>query len=210
MNHTEHLLSLYKEEYGKLKDEQLKRIGIRENLIYVTLASFGAVASFYFSTKPLPEILLVLPWVSITLAAVYIRNDQKVTAIGSYIQNHLIPKVASLLQISEGEPTMREVFSWETYRTGTKGRLARKLYQLLINTLVFVVPSIIALILFVGQSPIFSSGLWILVAIEMLLVLIILVQLIRHADLSAASDQANSTAEWQEEPVQQAEEDKEH
>jgi hypothetical protein len=30
------MLNLYLQEYGKLKDEQIQRIGFRDNLLYVT------------------------------------------------------------------------------------------------------------------------------------------------------------------------------
>ncbi len=34
-------LSIYLEEYSKLKDEQISRIGFRDNLIYVNLTAVG-------------------------------------------------------------------------------------------------------------------------------------------------------------------------
>lgn len=41
----EHLLNIYLLEFEKLKEEQIHRIGFRDNLIYATLIAITAVVS---------------------------------------------------------------------------------------------------------------------------------------------------------------------
>jgi len=66
-------------------------------------------------------------------------NDVKISHIGDYIKNVLDPKV---LQHTESLPN---AFKWEYYHAADAMRTPRKVFQTVIDMLVFVVPSIIAI-----------------------------------------------------------------
>jgi hypothetical protein len=81
-------ISVHLEEYKTLKVEQLKRIAVRDHVIYLTIAAVGLLVS---AIDKLPNglVLLVIPWVSVLLGWTYLMNDQKVSAIGQYIRHDL-------------------------------------------------------------------------------------------------------------------------
>lgn len=117
-------------EYEHLKAEQLGRIGVRDNLVYATLAACGGVVVLSFGgDRPRPAALLLLPPVCLMLGWTYVVNDQKVSAIGRYLRGVLGPRL--------GAEHGHELLGWETerYRDGTRRR--RKLAQLGVNLTLF-------------------------------------------------------------------------
>jgi hypothetical protein len=97
------VLNAYYHEYDKLKDEQIQRIGFRDNMIYVNLIAVGAVAAFAVSDVAYLHVLFVIPWVCFVLGWTYLVNDEKISAIGRYVRLELVEKVRTKLAISEGE-----------------------------------------------------------------------------------------------------------
>jgi hypothetical protein len=85
---------LAKQEYIKLKDEQTKRIGFRDNLLYVNLVLIAGIMSFAFAGEH-PDNqwrlrgLLIAAWVALVLGWTYVVNDEKISAIGRYIRDTL-------------------------------------------------------------------------------------------------------------------------
>ncbi|MFG2377289.1 hypothetical protein ACGFY9_38220 [Streptomyces sp. NPDC048504] len=49
-------------EYERLKEEQIRRIGFRDNLIYVSLAVSGAIFAYYFGGQGRSYSLLMVPF----------------------------------------------------------------------------------------------------------------------------------------------------
>src|SRR2546422_11681197 len=90
------LLALVTLEYERLKEEQLKRIGTRDGLIYATLASIAAVLGTGVKLGS-PQLLLILPPAVLLLGWTYLANDRKVTEIGAYIRVDLAARARSLL-----------------------------------------------------------------------------------------------------------------
>ena len=86
MNDKKTILQVFLLEYEKLKEEQLKRIEFRDQMIYITLGIFGSILSFALSNKTNLYALLVIPWVCLILGWTYIVNDEKISAIGKYIR----------------------------------------------------------------------------------------------------------------------------
>jgi hypothetical protein len=127
------------QEYEKLKAEQLARINARDNLLYVTLASLGAVLAATLQTG-VSVLLLALPPVGVVLGWTYLMNDEKVSAIGRHIRTVLAPQLASLLAAEV------PVFSWEVGHRGDRGRRWRKGGQLAIDLLTFCAPAVVAVI----------------------------------------------------------------
>ena len=102
------LLNAYLHEYNKLKDEQIQRIGFRDNMIYVNLVAVGGVAAFAVSDATYLYVLLVIPWVCFVLGWTYLVNDEKISAIGRYIRLVLVKSLGTKLSVSESQ-----LFGWE-------------------------------------------------------------------------------------------------
>src|SRR5579859_8083581 len=80
-----------KQEYIKLKDEQTKRIGFRDNLLYVNLLLISGAFSFVFAGEHGADQwkvrgLLLVGWVPLVLGWTYLINDEKISAIGRHIR----------------------------------------------------------------------------------------------------------------------------
>ncbi|MFE7138200.1 hypothetical protein ACFVAG_10665 [Streptomyces sp. NPDC057644] len=118
-------------EYDRIKDEQRARIGFRDNLVYVTLAaSAGILAVAVQSTQP--RILLAVPVICLILGWTYLINDEKISAIGSYIRERLGPRLGELAGVRG------VVFGWEEHHRQDAGRLTRKRLQTAADLLTYV------------------------------------------------------------------------
>ncbi len=179
------ILNVYLQEYSKLKDEQTQRIGFRDNLLYVTLVLFGTVLAFALGEKGNPYALLVLPWTSLVLGWTYLVNDQKITAIGQYIRYTLVAKVSSLA--SRAGSDIREVesiFGWEVAHRSDQRRRRRKIEQLIIDEIAFVISGIVALITFWFLVPYSNWLTQVLSWTEFVLLLILAIEIFIYADLA--------------------------
>ncbi|MBE9257416.1 hypothetical protein [Dolichospermum sp. LEGE 00246] len=180
MSDQKSMLEVYLQEYEKLKEEQSQRIGFRDNLLYVTLGVFGAVVSFTVSNKANYYALLVIPWVSLILGWNYLVNDEKISAIGRYIRLTLAEKIKE----NTGNPEIESIFGWETAHRSDNRRKRRKIEQLIIDEITFVLSGIIALITFwilVSNAPVVVN---ILGVIELVLLIILAVEIFIYADLA--------------------------
>jgi hypothetical protein len=130
-------------EYQSIKDEQKARIGFRDNLLYVTLTVVAAVIAAAAQAKQ-PSMLLALPPVCVVLGWTYLVNDQKISAIGSYVRDELGPRLAQLAEPGGGSPA----FGWETAHRGDARRRSRKAVQLVVDLLAFCGVPLAALVVF--------------------------------------------------------------
>lgn len=127
-------------EYQTVKDEQKTRIGFRDNLLYVTLTIVAAVIAAAAQAKQ-SEMLLALPPVCVVLGWTYLVNDEKISAIGTYIRDDLAPRLA--------EPAGTEVvFAWETTHRSDSRRRSRKAIQCAIDLLAFCVVPLAGLVVY--------------------------------------------------------------
>lgn len=181
------MLNVYLQEYGKLKDEQAQRIGFRDNLLYVTLALFGTVLAFALGDKANPYALLVLPWVSLVLGWTYLVNDQKITAIGRYIRDTLVEKIAGQTgKTDQGDKEVESIFGWEIDHRNDQHRQRRKVEQLLVDEIAFVLSGLIALITFykLRSVDLVPVDIQVLAGIELVLLIILGVEIFIYADLA--------------------------
>ncbi|SCG14827.1 hypothetical protein GA0070610_1045 [Micromonospora echinofusca] len=163
-------------EYQHLKDEQKNRVTFRDNLVYATLASMAAVVAATLSSKNHTDLLLLLPPVSVLLGWTYLVNDEKISAIGTYIREDLAPRLGHLT--GEEEP----VFRWELTHRSDQRRRTRKLLQLIVDVSTFCGPPLAA----VAISLTYGSRETVLVAasiIEIVAVGVLAAQIISYADL---------------------------
>ena len=180
MDQQQQILEIYFKEYDKLKSEQTQRIGFRDNLLYVTLGLFGTIIALAVSNQANYYALLVIPWVCLILGWTYLVNDEKITAIGRYIRYTLTEKVKE----QTGHTDIESIFGWETAHRSDNRRKRRKIEQLIIDEITFVLSGIVALISFwllVSNAPLAIN---ILGVIEMLLLFILGVEIVIYADLA--------------------------
>jgi hypothetical protein len=148
-------------EYQTVKDEQKTRIGFRDNLLYVTLTIVAAVIAAAAQAKQ-SEMLLALPPVCVVLGWTYLVNDEKISAIGTYVRDDLGPRLAELAQADV-------VFGWERAHRADARRRFRKVVQCVIDLLAFCVVPLAGLVVYwaAGQT---SPGLLALSVVEALIV----------------------------------------
>ena len=179
MSSADPILYVFLKEYDKLKSEQTQRIGFRDNLLYVTLGVFGAVVSFAVSNPSNYYALLVIPWVSVILGWNYLVNDEKISAIGKYIRLTLVEKVKEKTSHSDIE----SFFGWEIAHRSDNRRKRRKIEQLIIDEITFVLSGIFAIVavyLLIPQSSLLIN---ILAIVELLLLIVLGIEIIIYADL---------------------------
>lgn len=180
MTDLEKIFEVYLHEYNKLKDEQSKRISFRDNILYVTLGVFGGIISLALSSQNYYA-LLIIPWICLILGWTYLVNDEKISAIGKYIRYTLVSKISQLT----GNTDIDNIFGWEIVHRTDKHRKRRKIEQLIIDQIAFVVSGILALIAFwflVSQPPLAVN---ILSAVELIFLIILAVEIFIYADLDA-------------------------
>jgi len=141
---TSPLLDIYLKEYDKLKSEQADRIGFRDNLIYVTIAVISGLLAAAFGDPPNHTVLLVVPWAMLILGWTYLINDEKISAMGKYIRLTLDEKIKPLAGAAKTEALL----GWEVAHRSDPRRGRRKIEQLIIDEITFVLPGVISLILY--------------------------------------------------------------
>lgn len=174
------MLKVYLQEYGKLKEEQTARIGFRDNLLYVTLGVFGGVLSFAVSSSDNYYALLIIPWVCLILGWTYLVNDEKISALGRYIRLKLVNKI----QQSTGDADLESIFGWEIVHRSDDRRKRRKVEQLIIDEVTFVVSGIVGLIAFWSLAPQLHWAIQILCWLELALLLVLGAEIFVYADLA--------------------------
>ena len=180
MSNSDQILEIFLKEYEQLKAEQTQRIGFRDNLLYVTLGVFGAVVSFALSNPSHYYALLVIPWVCLILGWTYVVNDEKISAIGRYIRHKLVDKVKK----QTGYTDLETLFGWEIAHRDDKHRRRRKIQQLIVDEITFVVSGAIALAAFWYLVPKPPIDALILAGIELLLLIGLGIETFIYADLA--------------------------
>ncbi len=189
------MLQVYLQEYDKLKEEQTQRIGFRDNILYVTLGLFGGILSFALSNKINDYALLVIPWVGLILGWNYLVNDEKISAIGRYIRLTLAQKIKEKIGETNKEQTDTEpkqtddedresIFFWEVTHRSDRRRKRRKIEQLIIDEITFVLSGIVALFAFWFSGSNLHWVIHILCGIELVILLILGWEIAIYADLT--------------------------
>ncbi|MDX2097214.1 MAG: hypothetical protein SFW36_05510 [Leptolyngbyaceae cyanobacterium bins.59] len=180
MDRKDQTILILLEEYKALKAEQSKRIGFRDNLLYVTLGLFGAITSFAITSPKGHYAFLVIPWISLVMGWTYVVNDEKISAIGYYIRHDLDDRIR-ILMVGTGDN--HYLFGWETAHRDDPHRKRRKYLQLLIDEITFVFSGLIALLIFWLLVPQVSIPLIILSLLEALLLIGLGFQIKLYTDL---------------------------
>ena len=129
----------YLREYEKLKEEQVGRIRLRDNLFYANLVAVGVLAA---KAMDKPELWLLVPWVGCILGWTFLMNKDQVLRIKQYLAETLAPLVRD-----RGD--CRDAFSWEQVERGIPARVC----QFFIEEVAFVAPGAASLIIFTHSDP---------------------------------------------------------
>lgn len=98
-------------EFQKLKDEQISRIAHRDRLFHLTLILLGGgLAIAYQNRGGAMLLLLLLPAVSYIAGMSHLACNRRISAIGTFLQSVLGPKIAQTEKLQENE-----VFLWEAF-----------------------------------------------------------------------------------------------
>lgn len=166
-------------EYTKLKEEQLARIGYRDNMIYLSLVAIGTVCSFAIADKSHYPAFLVLPWLNAILGWLYVVNDEKISAIGRYIRHELAARVEG-----SKETDMNLVFGWEIAHRSDARRVQRKVIQCAIDLLTFPLSGLLSIVAFFCLRGTASHLLSTLAVAEIVVMVILTWQFIQYEDFS--------------------------
>jgi hypothetical protein len=159
-------------EYERLKEEQIHRISVRDNLIYANLLALAGVLAATIQIKS-ADILLLLPPVSLVLGWTYVANDEKISAVGRYINSELALRL--------GRTFDAPVFQWEIAHRSDSRRLSRKISQLTINIVTFVVPGLVAVAYLLGSNG--RPALLVVAVAELAAIGLLAVQIVVYADI---------------------------
>jgi hypothetical protein len=165
------------------------------------LTLFGGVLAYTFSKdhslskEEVYLLLLILPWVSLIMGWTYLVNDEKISAIGQYVRNNLSKKLAPYLGIDisklenpetpEAKAILSEIesiFGWEIVHRNDERREYRKIEQLIIDEITFVLSGIGALIGFHVMTTNPTCLLQILWGFEFILLLVLGVEIVIYTD----------------------------
>ena len=122
-------------EYVALKNEQIERIKIRDSFINYVIVSVGILLSVAFGgTKTHAVIVLSIPWVALAFGWVFIMNDIKISHIGRYLSEVLVPQTSS---------------SWDRWRVEHRNHFLENIYTgLSVQFFIFVIPAVAAMVIY--------------------------------------------------------------
>ncbi|MFD7864911.1 hypothetical protein [Streptomyces sp. NPDC057682] len=152
-------------EYDRLKEEQKTRIGFRDNLLYFTLAAVTAVVAVTAQSGQ-SRVLLSAPAICLILGWTYLVNDEKISAIGSYVRDRLGPRLGELASVHG------TAFGWEVYHRNVAGRALRKRLQTTVDLFTYLVLPMVC-----------TTAFWCSPTVQPLLVLVSAVQALALAVL---------------------------
>lgn len=154
----------FQAEYKALRDEILKRLEFRNQIVIATLTLAGVALSFGLR---LPAIAFVVPVITTFLAAVWAQHDARIWEIGNYIRDHLEPRFQGL--------------GWEVYRQNRPYKATRVLgirLAVLSAGGLFVAMQVVALIIGFSGFIGFTVFDWVLGAVASVFTLFTLAVLI--------------------------------
>ncbi len=182
-------------EFLKLKDEQLKRIDFRDHLIYAHLIGVAGVAAWAISHPEYGLVFLLIPWLCFILGWSYLVNDDRVSAIGAYIRKELTAQIRKSIDSPEST-----ILGWEVVHRSDLDRVARRVWQFIVDEVTFVISGFAALGAFLilskyGHKAPEGAGLgiseaaqWGIVGAESVMMAILGFQFWRYADFKRGPD----------------------
>lgn len=178
MSEKNPVLSIYLAEYEQLKLEQTHRIGVRDNLIYVMLTVFGTIVSYSLSAPEHYHALLILPWAALVLGWTYLLNDKKVSEIRNYLINNLTPNIRNSIDHKNDS-----ILYWEKFSVEHQLRGLKKIFQLIINLIIFCLSGLSGLALYALKNPLLNNTTLAIIILGAFIMIILAIWFIFFADL---------------------------
>ena len=146
-------------EYNTLRSEILKRIEIRNTIVFGTLTFAGVLLSFGLTT---PTLALIYPMISMFLAAAWVQSDVLVSELGRYIREELEHPDIGL--------------QWETYRHQSR-IVETKTWKFRPTVVfstggIFLITQTVALLIAFSKFQIFTILEWILSGVAIICLLL--------------------------------------
>ncbi len=162
------LIDIWLKEYERMKEEQARRIGFRDNLVYVTLAVIAAMSTAILKPPANYDLALAVPFFTFVLGWTFLINDQKISAIGTYLSATLAGRIHSVLKSSTeciectapDSVEAEQVFGWEEENRNEPHRKRKKAVQLLVDELTFVGTGVFAILIHCCKSKNISALDW--------------------------------------------------
>ncbi len=110
--------------------------------MYAAPAALAATLALVIQPTGRPYLLLLLPLVCVVLGWTYFVNDQKISAIGTYLGRHLAPSLAASIHRAD------QVLTWESVHRCDPLRRLDKSMQLAVDLLIFAVPALLSVVLY--------------------------------------------------------------
>ncbi|MGW4245371.1 hypothetical protein [Nocardia sp. NPDC004722] len=143
-------------EYQYLKSEQLERIKQRDTFLNLNIVAIAAIAAVAVQGQRQSAAWLLIPWVTAILGSTYLANDDKVSAIAMHLR----------MQAGSSSAT-----SWESSLKGILSPWVRRLVDVMVFLLSFVLPTPVAIALYAtSYHPSWALIVLIVVAFELVII----------------------------------------
>lgn len=138
-------------EFAALRQEMVGLIKRRDQLVFIALATSGALFSFAFSTSGSDvdssrrlSLYLVTP-LSTAIGGLWLGNELRIRRIGAYLRNVTGRRVNALLATAGGDTWQgADVLSWESSSERTMFRWSRRVFDGFVTIVAFVGAGVLA------------------------------------------------------------------
>ena len=120
------------------RTELIQRIQLRDYVLLVFLAAVGTLFGIAFRTSAEPEILLVVPYLTLGAAVIISQHQEVIGSLGSFMSNELHPFLDS---IDDAAP------EWDTSKALKKHLTTAIWMRTLGHLILLIIPSLAALAL---------------------------------------------------------------
>jgi hypothetical protein len=150
-------------EFAALRQEVLELIKWGDQLVFISLATSGALFSFAFSATGAGVVppsrrlaLYLIPALSTAIGGLWISNGLRIARISAYLRDVLAPRVnASLATVSPNtgdSPAIDEVLTWESSHQRDMHRWSRRLFEGFAVVMSFFFTGVLAQVLILQDS----------------------------------------------------------
>ncbi len=139
------------EEYNSLREETLKRVELRYQIINLTLVATGALLTIGAAEKGPRSALIVYPILSLFLAAGYSYNHIMIVEMGKYIRERLEGLDEEGNEIKEDGENQRLNLGWANYLKRRHDRI--RLSDFFFTFGLFLIPQAISILIYIKLMP---------------------------------------------------------
>ncbi len=120
------------------RSELIQRIQLRDHVLVLFLVAVGTLFGIAFGTSAKPEILLVVPYLTLGAAVVISQHQEIIGSLGSFLHNELHPFLETIDEVAP---------EWDTSQSLKEYLTTAIWMRTLGHSILLVVPSLAALAL---------------------------------------------------------------